>query len=251
MPDRPRILLVPTLTELEWQIKPLLEEWADVASYDAPGVGDEPPPDEYNLDAIRDRGLAELDRRGWSDAVIVSDEYGSYNSVNIASARPECVRALALGHACLSFRRDGDRATVNREVMGAFFSLLTTDYRTYVRHLTQVTQGAYDEELTDRYIERVPPEVARSYVGFVLAEENNPLEPTLRALGKPMLLAKHDGCLGWSDESFDDVVAAFPDAPTSITSDKPSVSPEFAEALREFCADVLATSARGVASDSS
>jgi hypothetical protein len=36
---RPRILLVPHFSELDWRIKPLLEEWAQVASFDAPGVG--------------------------------------------------------------------------------------------------------------------------------------------------------------------------------------------------------------------
>ena len=36
---RPRILLVPHFSELDWRIKPLLEEWAHVASFDAPGVG--------------------------------------------------------------------------------------------------------------------------------------------------------------------------------------------------------------------
>ena len=36
--DRPRVLLVPTLTEVEWKIRPLIEEWAEVASFDAPGV---------------------------------------------------------------------------------------------------------------------------------------------------------------------------------------------------------------------
>jgi hypothetical protein len=37
---RPRLLLVPEFTEVEWtQIRPQLDEWADVASYDPPGVG--------------------------------------------------------------------------------------------------------------------------------------------------------------------------------------------------------------------
>ena len=27
--DRPRVLLVPTLTEIEWKIRPLIEEWAE------------------------------------------------------------------------------------------------------------------------------------------------------------------------------------------------------------------------------
>jgi hypothetical protein len=44
---RPRILLVPHFSDLEWRIKPLLEGWAQVASFDAPGVGGEPPPDAF------------------------------------------------------------------------------------------------------------------------------------------------------------------------------------------------------------
>ena len=47
--ERPRLLLVPMLTEVEWVIRPLLEEWAEVASYDAPGVGDEPAVEDPRL----------------------------------------------------------------------------------------------------------------------------------------------------------------------------------------------------------
>jgi len=36
---RPRLLLIPEFTEVTWTIKPRLEEWAEVASYDPPGVG--------------------------------------------------------------------------------------------------------------------------------------------------------------------------------------------------------------------
>jgi hypothetical protein len=36
--------LVPEFTELTWTIRPLLEEWADVLSYDPPGVGNESLP---------------------------------------------------------------------------------------------------------------------------------------------------------------------------------------------------------------
>ena len=41
---RPRLLLVAEFTELEWAIKPELEEWAEVLSFDPPGVGTEPVP---------------------------------------------------------------------------------------------------------------------------------------------------------------------------------------------------------------
>lgn len=63
--DRPRILLIPEFTELEWAIKPRLEDWAEVASYDPPGIGDEPRAETLDRDAVAARGLDELDRRGW------------------------------------------------------------------------------------------------------------------------------------------------------------------------------------------
>ena len=58
---RPRILLVPHFSELDWRIKPLLEEWAQVASFDAPGVGDEPTPD-----AFRSRRWSSGASRSWT-----------------------------------------------------------------------------------------------------------------------------------------------------------------------------------------
>jgi pimeloyl-ACP methyl ester carboxylesterase len=223
------------MTELEWRIKPLLEEWADVASYDAPGVGDEPPPEEFTADAVVDRGLAELDRLGWDRYVVVGDEFGTLNAATLAAARPAQVAGIALGHACLTLDRDGDRQAVNAEVMGAFEGLARLDYRTYVRHLTQVTQGAYDDEFAEQYLERVPQEISLAYP----PNKSGEIEPLLRRVDAPLLLAKHEGCLGWRDESFDDVVAAFPDAVTFSTLQKPSACEQFAKALREFCEGVV------------
>src|SRR3954469_20146130 len=94
--SRLRILLVPSLTEIEWAIRPLIEEWADVASFDAAGVGEEPPPEDGFLEASARRGLAELDGRGWERCVIVGDEYGAGVAARIAAARPEAVDALVL-----------------------------------------------------------------------------------------------------------------------------------------------------------
>ena len=50
-----------------------------------------------------------------------------------------------------------------------------------------------------------------------------------------MLLAQHKGCLMFTDEGFEDAVAAFPDADGPSCAEKPSTSPEFAQLLREFC----------------
>ena len=63
MSERPQILLVPSWSEVQWTIKPLLEEWADVASYDPPGVGAEPPAESSLPEAVIARGVAEIERR--------------------------------------------------------------------------------------------------------------------------------------------------------------------------------------------
>ena len=61
MSERPQILLVPSWSEVQWAIKPLLAEWADVASFDPPGVGAEPPAEGRIPEAIVARGAAEID----------------------------------------------------------------------------------------------------------------------------------------------------------------------------------------------
>src|SRR6185437_6968436 len=111
-----RLLLVPQLTELEWLIKPELEQWAEVASYDAPGVGDEPGTEQYSSEGVARRGIDELDRRGWDRGVIVADEFGVAAAAHIVEIAPERVEAAAIGHARLSNSLEGGRAPLNREV---------------------------------------------------------------------------------------------------------------------------------------
>jgi pimeloyl-ACP methyl ester carboxylesterase len=223
------------LTEIEWRISPLLEDWADVATFDAPGAGGEPAPTNVSLRAVSERGLEQIDNRGWRRCVIAGDEYGAYSAIHLAAAHPERVAGLALGHACLSFALDGPRAPMNADVMTAFVNLADVDYRTYVRHLTQLTQDAYDDELADEYLERVPQATTLAYLSELAQVSSEDLEPLLRNLGRPLLLAKHDGCLGWTDEGFEDAVAALPGTMAISMKVKPSASPEFAEALRDFC----------------
>jgi pimeloyl-ACP methyl ester carboxylesterase len=238
MTERPRILLVPTATELEWPIKPLLEEWAEVASYDAPGAGDEPPPERFDQAAVVERGLAELDRRGWESCFVVGDEIGATTAAALAAARPGAVAGLALGHACLSLDTTGPRAPLNPQTSDALLQLVRIDFRMYARHLTQVTQGAYEDALAERYIERVPHEVAISYLSQALDEGTPDVERELRALDVPLLLVEHEGCLMWTREGFEDAAAALPHARTASMTVKPSANPEFAELLRGFCESV-------------
>ena len=244
---RPRLLLIPLVTELEWGIKPQLEEWAEVASFDLPGVGAEPSVDRLDRQTIIARSLLELDRRGWDSYVLVADAPSLPTAVRIAHSRPEAVRAMALGHACLVHSMDGDRPTVNREVMEAFAQLAQKDYGNFVRYgLTQVTQGSIGNELAARILERVPVDVGRA-VWEMNLRDPEPFEHLIREVDVPLLFAKHEGCLGHTAEGFEDAVAAFPSARAVSVSDAPSVSSEFAEALREFCADIPSSFTRSEA----
>lgn len=235
--SRPRILIVPTLTELEWTIKPLLEEWADVASYDAPGVGDEPEPEQMTVETVARRGIIELDRLGWERAVVVGDEVGGATAARIAAIAPERVAALAFGHACLSFEREGARAPLNAGVFDALAQLARLDHRTFARAVIQSTKGAYDEKLAERHMERVPGDAYAGYLEAVLDQADRVrLADVLTGLEVPILLAEHRDCAMWTREGFEDAVEALPEATAMSTTEKPSTSPEFAEALRDFCA---------------
>jgi pimeloyl-ACP methyl ester carboxylesterase len=226
------------LTELEWLIKPELEKWAEVASFDAPGVGDEPPAETFSREAVAARGLEELDRRGWNSCVVVADGSGIATALRLARARPEAVEALALGHARLSDDMEGERAPRNREVFEALGQLLRVDYGNFVRYgLTQVTHGSIGDELAKRMLERVPQEVGRA-AWEIAAEEGEQFDDTLRELDVPLFFAKHEGCLGETDEGFEDACAAFPKARTISVPEAPGVSSEFALALRSFVTSV-------------
>lgn len=231
---KPKILLVPTITEVEWKIKPALAEWADVASFDAPGVGAEPMT-EPTIEAIVARGLDEIDRRGWDRCVIVGDEVGAAQAARIAGERPAAARALVMGHPTLDFNAGGRRPTLNPDVRDVLIQLGRTDHRSYVRALSQVTRDDYDEDLADAYMSRVSQGVTSSYVDeFFERAERIDLLPVLRGLDCPILLVEHAGCLMWTREGFEDAIAALPEAVRTSVDRKPSASPEFAELLRDF-----------------
>lgn len=227
---------MPQLSELEWPIKPLLEEWADVASFDAPGVGSEPADRPLSHESVARRALAELDARGWDSCVVVADEWSLANAIGIARQRPRAVAAMALGHACLSFSPDGPEAAVRAGVMDALSQTARTNFRTWARHMTQITRGAYDDALTEQFLARVPQELAMELFRSPDFADAGPVRETLEPLGVPLLFAEHTECLLFTHEGFEAAVAALPDARVIRLADKPSVSPEFAAALRDLCA---------------
>jgi pimeloyl-ACP methyl ester carboxylesterase len=241
--ERPRILLVPEFTELTWTIKPQLEEWADVASYDLPGVGAEPRT-PLNREAVIARGFREWDDHGWEQCFIVGDGWGIPTAVGIARQRPDRVRGLALGHARLSNRRHGDRAPINNEVFEAITQLMRQDHKSFIRYgIVQATRGSVDEELAQQMINRFPKDLILS--GWEQAtREDERFEKALKGLELPLLLGKHEGCLMSTDEGFEDAVAALPGARTVVTDRACEVDPAFAGAIRAFCAAIVAAEQR-------
>jgi hypothetical protein len=239
--SRPRILLVPTLTELEWVIKPQLEEWADVASFDVPGVGSEPRPDRFEREVVVQRALAELERAGWDSCFIACDSHGIATGVRAAAAWSGKVTGMALGHARLSDRTEGERAPLSEAVWDAMGQLLQNDYSSFVRYgLTQLTQGSIGDELAKQMVERVPIDLAQAAFKN-MQETTKSVEEPLRALDVPLLFVKHEDCIAATEEGWHDALAAFPQARRCSVPLAPTVSPDFAEALRPFCLEVWAS----------
>jgi hypothetical protein len=217
---RPRLALIPSISPLEWRIRPALETWADVT--------------------ILDEGVAlaeELETRGWPSCFVVGDEWGILRAVAVAEGSPGRVLGLALGHACL-YEPGARTRDVEPEIWEAYKSLARLDYRSFARSLTQVSAGSYGDEIVESFLETVPHErVTRFLEAFdQILERGASLGSRLRALGLPTLLARHEKCLLWTGEGFDAACEALPNATHVSVADKPSVSHEFAEALRGFCA---------------
>src|SRR3954453_4534676 len=203
--SRPRILLVPQFTEVEWGIAPQLSEWAEVATFDAPGVGQEPPPaggvTGMTRAAVVDRALQEVERRGWDSYFLAADAWGTATAVRVAAARPDQILGIALGHASVNYEPGGRRPAVNGELVAAMTQLLRSDYDSFIRYgLTQFTQGGFDDETAARMVDRFPRMGAAPQAGEALVELSEPIGELLGQLDKPLLLAKHEGCLVFTEE---------------------------------------------------
>ena len=236
---RPCILLCPQFTEVEWAIAPQLEEWADVATFDVPGVGEEPLPEGgryLDRELMVRRALQEADDHGWRRYFVAGDAWGTATAVRVAAARPEATAGIALGHACADHGTEGPRAAVNGQLVAAMTELLRTDYDSFVRYgITQLTQGGYDEEMAGRMVARFPGNDVAADVWEMNVGRPEPVSELLRQLDKPLLLGKHEGCLVFTAEGYEDLTAEFPEAQRVSVPTPSTASKEFAEALREFC----------------
>jgi hypothetical protein len=255
---QPRLLLVPSFTELEWGIRPSLGQWAEVATFDAPGIGDTEIPFEAELEnvgtellsrwreATAQVGLDAVDRRGWERFVVVTDSWGAQTAVRIAGMRRDAVLGLAMGHAALSHSTEGERAPERTGVLAAMVQLARQGNDAFVRYgIAQMTRGGIDEDTAQKMVERFPDMELVTATLEAIGEEPEPIGDELRELDVPLLLAKHDGCLGSTDEGFEDIVAAFPEAETVICPEMCASSPAFAEALRQFCGRLALEPASG------
>jgi pimeloyl-ACP methyl ester carboxylesterase len=243
---RPRLLLIPEFTDLQWTIRPKLEQWADVCSYDPPGVGGEGRPVEFaglTRQVLVERAGEEIDRAGWDGCFVAADGWSVSVAVRLATQRPEAVRGVALGHAALSCNRSGKRAPINGDVYAAMSQLIETDAPAFIRYaIVQSSGGSIEENVAEQMMDRIP--AADIGVGWKLLTSEESWEEEFRSLEQPVLLAKHEGCLMNTDEGFEDAVAALPTAEVIAVPRAPCTSPEFAAALRSFCSDLGADSGR-------
>jgi hypothetical protein len=118
--------------------------------------------------------------------------------------------------------------------------LLRSDFDSFVRYgMTQFTQGGFDEETSERIVARFPPMEIAARVWEANVERPEPIGEHLEQLDVPILLVKHEGCLVFTEEGYEDAVRALPDARRTSVGKAPSASDEFATALRDFCEGVL------------
>jgi hypothetical protein len=171
---------------------------------------------------------------------VVGGAWGTATAARFAAARPEPVLGIALGHACLSYEREGRRPAVNNEVTAAMTQLLRTDYDSFVRYgMTQFTQGAFDEQTSEKIVARFPPMDVASRIWETNIDRPERIGELLGQLEVPILLAKHEGCLVFTAEGYEDAVRALPEAHRTSVGQAPSASDEFAAALQDFSERVL------------
>jgi hypothetical protein len=120
-------------------------------------VGGEPlpegDPESMTPAVFAERGLREIEHQGWDRCFVVADGWAIPSAVRIASAQPERILGMALGHARLTHRREGERAPINGEVLAALTQLINQDYESFIRYgIAQVTRGLVSEELAQRMV---------------------------------------------------------------------------------------------------
>lgn len=234
---RPRILYVPIFAAFEArQFAQLTSDWADVESFDSPGTGSRSAEDPGGFEQVAAAGAQRLDELGWESCVVVCDSHGQAAGAELPARDPR-VKGAGMGHAALRYDPVGPRPTLSPAVHSAARQLLETDYRSFGHAVTQLTQGALDDEWVGAFLADVPRETARAR----MAELTSGVELASRLAGEDLdlVLARHVGCMMWTSEGFDEAAATLPDATTVDCETVPVADPAFHSALRELCGRVF------------
>jgi hypothetical protein len=229
---RARLLFVPIFAAFE--AVPFAEAnaaWADVQSFDTPGAASRRDEPAGSVEDAARAGSGRLDELRWESCVVVCDSHAQAAGIELALADPR-VKGICISHAAARYSTGGDRAAINPGVHAAAGQLLDTDLRSFARALTQLTQGAIDEEWADRFVEEVPRETVREGIGQLVGQE---LASRLGGWDGQALLGLHEGCLMWTREGFEDAVAAVPGAATVECGEVPLNDQRFRDAARALC----------------
>jgi len=216
---KPRLLYVPLFIAAEADRFAGVVDWADVASFDVPT--------EQPVEAAH----ARLDELGWDECTLVVDGYAQGLGVEIALHDASRFRGVAVGHAALRFSTQPPRPALHPDVVAAAAQLLEKDYMAFWRAVTQLTQGGMPDAWVERWAASVPEERARAVFSGV-TDAAAPAAERLVEFDGPLLLAQHADCVLWTDEGFEDAIAAFPEARVVRCREIPPFDPEFGEALR-------------------
>ena len=219
-----RVLYVPLFVAAEAdRFAAIAGDWAEVASLDVP--------DERPVEAAH----ARLDELGWDQCVLVVDGYAQGLGSEIAMHDADRFRAVAVGHAALRFSTQPPRPALHPDVVAAATRLLESDYMAFWRAVTQITQGGMPDAWVERWAASVPEQRARAvFTGLI--DTTAPAAEPLAEFDGPLLLAQHADCVLWTDEGFEDAVAAFPDARVIRCREIPPFDPVFGDALRDLIA---------------
>jgi hypothetical protein len=105
--------------------------------------------------------------------------------------------------------------------------------------IAQFTRDGYDEDLAAKMVDRIPTPVLTKMLDEG-PKVSYDLEALLRPLKRPVLFGKHEDCLLFTDEGFEDAAEAFPKARTCSMPKVCAASPVFAMELQSYCEEVWA-----------
>ncbi|HEX8742050.1 MAG TPA: hypothetical protein VF712_02855 [Thermoleophilaceae bacterium] len=234
---RPRVLYVPIFAGFEARpFTKLAGEWADVETFDGPGIGTRAGEPVGGPAGVAAAGAARLDELGWERCVVACDSHAQAAGIELAVRDPR-VGGIAVSHPAPDYSTTGERPALSEAIFTAGAQLLATDYRSFARALTQLTQGTLDDEWVEGLIATVPHAVAQEHMARIALEGE--LVPRLSGEDLEVLLAGHSGCLMWTPEGVEDAAAALPDAQVVHCDDVPMADEAYYAALRELCARVF------------